>query len=350
MRVVVVGATGNIGTSVLTALAGDPNIESIIGIARRRPNLAMEKVHWRQADITQSDLRPHFEGTDAVICLAWLIQPSHELDKLEQTNVAGSSRVFKAASEAGVSRLIYASSVGAYSPGPKDRSVDESWPTDGIESSFYSRHKVSVERILDQFEPSTALDVVRIRPALVFKREAATEIRRLFAGPLVPSPLVRREMIPFVPAHPQLRFQAVHSLDVGEAFRLALHSDAHGAFNIAAEPVLDGFSLAKLLSARPISIRRQVLRAGASASWRLHLQPSSAGWLDLAFGVPIMDTSRARTELGWKPRYGADQALLEVLDGIRENSGAATPPLDPTTSGRFRTNEFRTGVGAREAW
>ena len=79
--------------------------------------------------------------------------------------------------------LVYASSVGAYSPGPKDRRVDESWPTAGIESSFYSRHKAEVERLLDRFERETpSVRVVRLRPALIFKREAASGIRRLFAA------------------------------------------------------------------------------------------------------------------------------------------------------------------------
>src|SRR5256885_5958447 len=104
--------------------------------------------------------------------------------------------------------------------------VDESWPTDGVRTSFYSRHKAEVERLLDAFEAEHAsVRVVRLRPGLIFKRGAASGIRRLFAGPLLPSPLVRKELIPVVPDVPRLRFQAVHSLDVGEAYRLAAIGD-----------------------------------------------------------------------------------------------------------------------------
>jgi UDP-glucose 4-epimerase len=201
MRVVVVGASGNIGTSVLAALEGDEKVSSILAIARRPATDSDPKTEWRHRDVTCDDLRRDFEGADAVVCLAWLIQPSRVLETLRATNVDGSRRVFEAASEAGVPALLYSSSVGAYSPGPKDRAVDESWPTDGIETSFYSRHKAEVERILDDVEArSPSMRVVRFRPALVFKREAASEIRRLFAGPLLPSPLVRRSLIPVVPA------------------------------------------------------------------------------------------------------------------------------------------------------
>src|SRR5690348_13728532 len=132
MRLVVVGATGNAGTSVLDALAGDSDVHSIVGIARRRPTIAFPKTEFVSADVASDDLVPHFRGADAVVHLAWLIQPARDLDLLRRVNVAGSERVFRAAADAGVPAIVYASSVGAYSPGPKDRSVDESWPTGGI--------------------------------------------------------------------------------------------------------------------------------------------------------------------------------------------------------------------------
>src|SRR3712207_3926660 len=139
MRVVVVGATGNVGTSVIRALTGDPNVRSILGIARRAPASSGSDVEWVEADVTRDELAPRFRGGDAVIHLAWLIQPSLAMATLRATNVDGSLRVFDAVAEAEVPALVYSSSVGACSRGPKDRAVGESWPTEGIESSFYSR-------------------------------------------------------------------------------------------------------------------------------------------------------------------------------------------------------------------
>jgi UDP-glucose 4-epimerase len=349
MRVVVLGASGNAGTSVLAALAHEERVEEVIGVARRIPKASFEKVSWRSADISDpnTELAGLMRGADCVVHLAWLIQPSRDESITHATNVEGSQRVFEAAAKAGVPAIVYASSVGAYAPGPKDRAVDETWPTTGIPSSFYARHKAAVERILDSFEAANPdIRVVRLRPGLIFKRAAATGIRRLFAGPLLPSPLVRRDLIALIPRHPRLVFQAVHSLDVGEAYRLAIVSDdAHGAYNVAADPVLDPPELARILGARTVPVPAKLLRAVADITWRLRLQPTSPGWLDMGLAVPVMDTSRARNELGWNPRHSAADALLELLDGMRDGAGVQTPPLAPETSGPARVREVLTGVG-----
>lgn len=347
MRVVVTGATGNVGTSVVEALGREPEVEAIVGVARRRPAMRMPKAEWVVGSVT-GDLREVFGGADVVVHLAWAIQPSRDERTLHRVNVEGSRRVFEAAVAAGVGSIVHASSVGAYSPGPKDRRVDESWPTQGIESSFYSRHKAVVERALDSFErQSPETRVVRLRPALIFKGDAASEVRRLFAGPFLPSFLLQPRFIPLVPHIAGLRFQAVHSRDVGEAYRQAVVRDVRGAFNIAAEPVLDPRRLAEALSARTVPVPARLARALIDASWRLRLQPSPPGWLDMALGAPLMDSSRARAELGWEPRASSLDALFELLEGMRRGEGARTPPLDPRTAGPHRLGELKTGVGAR---
>jgi nucleoside-diphosphate-sugar epimerase len=301
------------------------------------------------ADIVSSPLEPIFTGADAVIHLAWLIQPSRDGAQLRAVNVDGSRRVFEAAAKAGAKALVHASSIGVYSPGPKDAPVKEDWPREGIESLFYSRHKAEAEHILDEVERANPkLRVVRLRPGLIFKRDAAEEIRRYFVGPLLPSPLVRPGMIPILPDLPRLVVQAVHSHDVAEAYRLAaLDPEARGAYNVAADPVLDPPTLARLLGARRVRMPAAVVRAAADAAWRLRLTPTPAGWLDLALGVPVMDTSRARTELGWTPRHDAGEALLELMGGLRETAGGDTPPLLRVNSGPLRVRELLTGVGRR---
>jgi UDP-glucose 4-epimerase len=347
MRVVVVGASGNVGTSVLHALAGEDQVDSVVGIARRRPSMDWPKTEWVEADITRDDLVPHFRGADCVVHLAWLIQPSRDEATLYATNVEGSQHVFNATVQAGVPALVYASSIGAYSPGPKESPVDESWPTEGIPTSFYSRHKAATERLLDSLEREHPdLRVVRLRPGLIFKREAATEIRRYFAGPFIPSPLVRAGLIPVVPDVDRLVFQAVHSLDVGDAYRRAIvREDAHGAYNVAADPVLDPDELARVLGARKVPVPAALLRAGAKLTWRLRLQPTPEGWVDMGLGVPVMDTSRIRDELGWRETRSSGEALLELIAGMRDRSGADTPPLAPESSGPLRVRELLTGVG-----
>jgi UDP-glucose 4-epimerase len=348
MRVVVTGATGNVGTSLLDALSGESRVEEIVAVARRRPARVFPRTTFVGADIVRDELGNVLRGADAVVHLAWLIQPGHDEAVTRAVNVDGSERVFRAAAEAGVPAVIYASSVGAYSEGPKDRFVDESWPTTGTPTSFYARHKAIVERTLDRLEAERPeLRVVRIRPALIFKREAATEVRRLFAGPLVPRTLVRPGLIPFVPDHRRLRFQAVHSRDVGEAFRLALLSDVRGPFNIAADPPIGPAELSRMLEARRLKVPAGVLRAAAAATFALRLQPTEPGWLDMGLAVPMMDSSRARAELGWVPTVSATATLDELLTGMRAGTDLDTPPLARAASAPARVRELLTGVGGR---
>jgi nucleoside-diphosphate-sugar epimerase len=348
VRVVVVGATGNVGSSLVRLLAADERVDSVLGVARRRPQLELAKTGWAAADVVRDDLEPLFAGADAVVHLAWLIQPSRDGETLRRVNVEGSARVFAAAGAAGVPALVHASSVGAYSPGPKDRLVDESWPVGGVRTSFYSRHKAEVEQRLDALEHERPeLRVVRLRPGLIFKRTAAPGIRRLVAGPFLPGRALCPRLVPFVPAVPGLRFQAVHADDVADAYRQAILRDVRGAFNVAADPVIDVPKLGELLRARPVPLRRGLVRAAVAALWRLRLQPTPPGWLDLALESPLMDCSRAREQLGWAPRRTATEALAELLRGLREGAGDATPPLAPATSGPARSGELRTGVGGR---
>jgi UDP-glucose 4-epimerase len=348
MKVVVTGATGNVGTSTVQALSESSEIEEIVGLARREPAWTPPKTSWVEANILTDDLGEAFAGADAVIHLAWAIQPSRDAVTLERINVEGSRRVFDAVATAGVPRLVYASSVGAYSHGPKDREVDESWPTDGTPTSFYSRHKVAVERQLDRFEAGNPeARVVRLRPALIFKGEAATEIRRLFVGPFLPAFLLRRGLLPALPRIDRLRFQAVHSKDVGQAYLRAVLADVEGAFNIAAEPPLSPGEIAERIGVRSFPVPARLVRGLADLSWKMRLQPTPPGWLDMALNVPLMSSERARDELGWEPRYSGMEALEELLEGLREGHGDKTPPLEADSAGA-RLEDLKTGVGARQ--
>jgi nucleoside-diphosphate-sugar epimerase len=346
MRIVIIGATGNVGTSTIQALTADPQITSILGLARRVPDWQADRTEWARADVTETDLVPLLRGADAVIHLAWLFQPTHDPMRTWKTNVLGSARVFRAVADAQVPVLVYASSVGAYSPGPKDRAVDETWLTHGWPTAAYSREKSYVERLLDSFQADhPQCRVARLRPGFIFKREAAVEQRRLFAGPLLPG--IRPGIIPAIPDIPGVRFQVLHAADAAAAYHLAVTRDVRGPFNLAADPVIGTDELAELLGARTFPLPAGAARAGLAAAWTLRLVPASPQLFDLARQIPIMDSSRARDELGWSPRHTSMEALQAFLDGLRDKEGLPTPPLAPATGGPGRIRELLTGVGKR---
>src|ERR687884_705566 len=114
-----------------------------------------------------------------------------------------------------------------------------------------------------------------------------------------------------------------------------------------ADRVLDREELARFFRARVVTVPPRVLRAVADAAWRAHLQPTPPGWVDMGLAVPVMDTGRARRELGWEPRVTSTEALRELLEGMREAAGLDTPPLQPRAGGPGRGRELPTGPGRR---
>ncbi|OEV03231.1 NAD-dependent epimerase [Streptomyces oceani] len=329
LTVAVVGASGNLGTSVVAALSTDPRIGRVIGLARRTPTWSPPRTTWVRADIrTEPQLAELFRSVDVIVPLAWMFQPTRHPEVTWETNVLGSIRVFEAAAEAQTPAVVYVSSVGAYSPGPKDRAVDESWPTHGWPAAAYCREKAYLERYLDTYERRFPwVRMVRVRPGFLFKREAASEQRRIFAGQLLPRAWFQPERLPVLPELPGMRLQALHTADAADGVRLAVTSPVRGAFNLATDPVLDAGVLAELLGVRTMRVPASVVRPGLSAAWHARLLPASPQLFDAALHMPLLDSARAREELDWRPRHRATEAVQEFLTGVRGREGMETPPL-----------------------
>lgn len=343
MRIVLTGATGHVGTAVLNRIhqaRSETGTElEIVGVARREPDrnaAPYRDVVWHSVDIGDPGdlpaLERAFAGADAVVHLAWLIQPNHDRELLRRTNVAGTDNVLRAARTAGVGHVVCASSVGAYSPAPKKQRTNEDWPAAGVEGSHYSVDKAAQEQLLDAFaQENPDVVVARLRPALTFSAQAGSEVGRYFLGRFLARLVPRKPSIPILPIPPELVFQAVHADDVADAYWRVLDRRAAGAFNIAAEPVLDPNALGWVLNAkRLLPLPLPVLRAVVELSWRLRLQATDGGWIDMAAGAPIMDTTRARGLLEWTPQRTSLDALTEMLDGVGAGTGRqASPPLAP---------------------
>lgn len=339
MRIAIVGATGNVGTALLRRIQESGAETELVGIARRKPATNREPyrgVTWHEIDIGRFDapdkLAGALEGVDAVVHLGWILQPNHNEEELYRVNVTGTEHVTAAAGKAGVRHLVYASSVGVYSPAPKDRRTGEDWPTGGIHTSHYSRQKAAAERIIDRFEAAyPGIVVSRLRPGLIFQTANGSEAGRYFLGPLVPKSLADKIKLPIMPLPRTIIFQAVHADDVADAYWRVLERRARGAFNIAAEPVLTPSEVGKLFGAtRTFHIPVNVLRVLAAVTWKLRLQRSDPGWVDMAAQAPVMDTSRARDVLDWTPEKSSVDALAAVIFGLGKGGGiVGSPPLQP---------------------
>ncbi|MFC9553965.1 NAD-dependent epimerase/dehydratase family protein [Rhodococcus sp. NPDC056960] len=286
LRVVVIGATGNVGTSAVSALGAIPDVETVMAVARRPTEWTSPKTTFVTADAATDDLRPVIRGADAVIHLAWLFQPSRKPAVTWNNNVLGALRVFDAVAAERVPALVYASSVAAYSPGPTDLKVTEDWPTHGWPGAAYPREKAYLERRLDAYEVrNSGIRVVRMRPGFIFKRESATSQRRLFGGPLVPGSLARPAAMPAVPLPDELRVQILHTDDAAAAYVQAVLRPVHGAYNLATDPPVDRQFLGRLLPSTPGadfrgdtagSSRRRLARAAGAGHARTHRDRSAS--------------------------------------------------------------------------
>ncbi|MDQ0770845.1 UDP-glucose 4-epimerase [Pseudarthrobacter defluvii] len=340
MRIAITGASGNAGTALLRKLqdqlARKPGSLELVGISRRLPDTSVAPyvgVQWHTLDVGLEQDGPRLEkaltGVDAVVHLAWQIQPNRNLDLLHRTNVTGTKNVLQAAAGVGVKQVVCASSVGAYTKADKDRRRDETWPATGMAGSHYSRHKAEQEKLLDEFAAAQpGIAVARLRPGLIFQGHAGSEIGRYFLGHAFPRLVPRKPWIPLLPVPDNLIFQAVHADDVADAYWRVVDQRASGAFNIAAEPVLNPQELARILGAKRIlPIPMRLLHAVVDLTWRARIQPTDSGWVEMAAGAPIMDTGRARRILGWEPTVSSVDAVKELLAGMGTGEGVNPSPV-----------------------
>jgi UDP-glucose 4-epimerase len=333
MRIVITGASGNVGSALLRRL-GAGGEHDLVGVVRRRPEDVepFAGVEWATLDLSGDDdegaLHAVCVGADAVVHLAWAFQPTHREDYLAQVGIGGTRRVIEAVTAGGVPHLVHLSSVGAYSPKRDDDPVGESWPTGGVPGSAYSRHKASAERLLDRLErDSPGLLVTRFRPGIVGQWNAGSALLRYALPALVPASVL--DHLPVLPLDRALAIPMVHADDVADAIARTLEGRVPGPFNLAAAPAVTADDLAVVLGARLVHVPAAAVRAAVSLSWHARLQQLDAGWIDLAYAVPLMDTSRARSELGWSPTKDAVSVLAETVDGMRDAATDRTPVLRP---------------------
>ncbi|WP_228549347.1 NAD-dependent epimerase/dehydratase family protein [Dietzia sp. SYD-A1] len=334
MRIVIIGASGNVGTALLRRLRETRSGDELVGLVRRPPDPVGEYrgVDWRAVDVSgpgaARELGRHVSGADTVVNLAWGFQPTRDVRYLERVGVGGTAAVLEAAQSAGVGHLVHISSVGTYAPGRHGEHVDETWATTGVSGSAYSRHKAMAERLIDEHEcrhGGDAVPVARMRPGFIVQRAAASGLTRYGLPAYVPAHLVPR--LPLLPLDRALCLPLAHADDVADALVRVIGQGATGPFNLAADPPFTREDLAEVLGARPVHVPLALLGAIVGLTWRARLQPVDRGWLDLAFSVPLLDCVRARDELGWAPSWAPREAMADLLDGIARLAHTGSAPL-----------------------
>lgn len=324
LNVAITGPTGTFGLALMPLLQQDDQVDRVIGIARRPFDPAQRgwtKMEYRRGDVRDADaLQSSFDGADVVVHLAFLIL-SGGREKTRSINIDGTLNAFRAAAAVGAKRFVYASSVAAYGF-HRDNPVGmtEDWATRPADLLFYAQEKAELEDLLQHEaakHPQTGLYLVR--PPIVLGPDAVGA-KIPFAVPSQLGPLLRGvggalRRLPGLPALvPNLPFQVIHQDDVAEALRLCvLGAGAPGAYNIAADDVVTGVDVARELGFRAVAVPGAPVAAVARAVAKLPYVPSAAQWVEALSHPAIMDTTKAKTELGWTPRHTAIESLRSTL-------------------------------------
>lgn len=336
MRIVVTGASGNIGSALLRRLAGAGH--EVVGVARRLPGSGelAGAADWVRLDLSTpagaAGLGRTLRGATACVHLAWALQPMHQAAYQRRVNLGGSAAALGASLDAGVRQFVAASSIGAYAPRRGAGPVDESYPVTGNPKCEYSRQKAVLEGLIADMEPAARgrMALSSVRPALVGQRAAGSAFSRIGVSGLVPSRVLTS--LGVVPLARGTRLQVVHADDVAEAIARILEQGATGPFNLVAEPVLGRRQIAEAMGARPVPVPERLIEGVTRALWHTRLQPLDPGWLNMAHRVPLVSSQRARDVLGWAPSRSAQQTWEELVTAMRDRAAGPSPALRERTA------------------
>ena len=322
--VAVTGPTGEIGISAIESLEQHPEVGRIIGMARRPFDPSAQgwtKTEYRRGDILDRDaVDALVADADVVVHLAFIIMGSRE--ESARVNLSGTRNVFEATvASPRPRRLVYTSSVAAYgyhsdNPVP----ITEEVPPRGSPEHYYSEQKAACEAALAEITTGTTLEVFVLRPCIVAGPKAPALAEAMPWNQLPAAVRKVSQVLPLLKPpfpDPGTPLQLVHHDDVAAAIALAATtSAAPGAYNIAGDGVLSMSDVAEALGARPVRVPRVAMAAASEALARLPFVPSAMEWLHVGRTSVVMDTSKAKSQLGWTPKYTAAETLSGLTEAV----------------------------------
>ena len=334
LTVAVTGPTGTFGFGLIPLLQSDDRVTRIVGIARRPFDPAVygwTKLEYRRGDVRDpAALRDAFAGADVVVHLAFLVTGAASAEVLRSVNVEGTLNAFRAAAQAGARRFVYASSVAAYGfHHDNPVGMTEEWPVRPAARLFYAQEKAELEHRLQAEATRIAADrgpgpaLYLLRPPVVLGPHAVGA-KDLLPGPLAPLGRVLsgqigrigRVPVPLPVLVPVLPLQFVHEADLGQALLLCVvAAGPPGAYNIAADGILSTADVAREFGLIPLPLPASPARFTARVIAALPFLPPALQWMEAASHPAIMDTSKARRDLGWVPRCTALEALRSTIGG-----------------------------------
>ena len=323
MRYVVTGGSGYIGSRLVDRLVQRDDTERVLICDVRPPRTYRPKAEYRQLDVRDATgacevLRA--ERPDALVHLAFVLNPIHDERTMYEIDVGGTSNVLEAAAAAEVPHVLVTSSATAYGAFPDNPvPLTEDDPVRGVPDFEYARDKAESDRLCQLWalqNPERTMTIVR--PCIVFGPSVDNYILRLwikqpfqadFGGPDVP-------------------MQFVHEDDVVEALVRLLDGGHAGAYNLAGEGTITLRECAERIGLKRRRVPQALYWRLASALWRLRLSETPPGNLHFALHPWVVSTDRLKSALDWQPRHTTRETFDITMrtHGLLDGEGSTERP------------------------
>jgi len=309
--IAITGAGGYIGQRLIENLEGQDWCAGILGIDIVKPKIKSSKLTFKNIDIGDHLLIDFLKGhnVDTFIHLAFIVNPMHDEKKMYDINVNGTLNILKICDELKIGHIIAASSGTAYGAWPDNpEPLKEDDPIRLFPPRFsYAHHKGLMEQHCTDFiekHPDVIFNIVR--PCVVYGPNTDNYLSRIFNN----MPLIT--LIDGCDPN----FQYIHEDDLARLFSLLIKKKIPGPFNAAGDGVMKLSEAAALLGKRSIKIPHGLVWFLFWVLWHLHIKIVEAppGLIDYIKYSWVLDTTRAKELLGWKPDYSTKDTFRIMLE------------------------------------
>lgn len=308
MKVLLTGATGFVGRETARALCAAGH--EVSPVVRAGDGFRVAGIDGN------TDWSGAFDGVQAVIHLAARVHQMDDcaadpLSAFRAVNTAGTERLARAAAAAGVRRFVFVSSVKAVGDvSPPGLSLGECTPPQPVDP--YGVSKLEAEQVLQRVTAETGLEVVVVRPPLVYGPGVGANFRALLRAVERGWPLPlgcvdnRRSLVSVANLADALRLCIEHPAAAGHTYFVTDGED------VSTAELCRRIGRALGRHARLLRVPVALLRlAGVLTGQRAVVQRLT--------GSLALDSSPIRRELGWRPPQTLDQALAVTVQTARSS-------------------------------
>jgi UDP-glucose 4-epimerase len=306
-RVLISGVSRFLGLHLAKRLSDDDRVEAVIGVDLDEPADSIPNLEFVRADIRNPMIARVLEATRADTLVHTNISSSPARlggrSQMKETNVIGTMQLLAAAQRSEhLKKVIVRSSAAVYGTRPGEPSIiPEDHARRDVDLGGYGKDVAEAEQYARNFgRRREDIGLVILRTQNVIGPSVRTNLTDYLSLPVVPTALG------FDP-----RLQLLHEEDATQALSLAVHTNERGIFNIAGNGVVFLSQAIRLMGRVPLPLLLPAAQLSAGVLRRFGLVDFPTDQLKLLLFGRVVDTSRAKESLGFRPRFTTKDAILD---------------------------------------